>query len=166
MKDAKVRKLTEVRAKDGATARREGAGIVLEDAEGRLLLRYEDGILVVGGAGDVAVRAEGKLTLEGREVEVRAAVAARTAAPIVETTAGRASLVAEEARTEVERWELVASRVVENARDVFRDVADLYHQRIGKARTVVKELWSLRAGRTVIKSKEETQVDGKKVLLG
>jgi hypothetical protein len=163
---ASVRKLTEIRAKDGATARRDGDAIVLEDAEGRLLLRYEGGVLVVGGAGDVAVRAAGKLVLEGQEVEVRAAVVARTAAPIVETVAGRTSLVAEEAKTEVERWELVASRVVENARDVFRDVADLYHQRIGKARTVVKELWSLRAGRTVIKSKEETQVDGKKVLLG
>lgn len=156
-----------VRARDGVTASAEDGAIALRDAAGRLLLRWEDGALIVeAGAADLELRASGRLRLDAATVEVRGAERVVTTAPAVETRADRASLVAQSARTEVVLHELVASRVVETARDVFREAVDLCHTRIGKARTIVSELWSLRAGRTTIRSAEETQIDGKKVLLG
>ncbi|MDC0741596.1 DUF3540 domain-containing protein [Polyangium mundeleinium] len=68
--------------------------------------------------------------------------------------------------TSVEKYELSATKLVETTRDAFREVADLADTKIGRARTLVRGQFLLRARRTQLVSKDETKVDGKKVLLG
>lgn len=86
---------------------------------------------------------------------------------------GKATILAQEIATtakrvaqNVERYEITATRIVETAKDAFFDVADLVQSRIGRARTLVKGAYTLHAKRAIVASKEETKVDGKKVLLG
>jgi len=99
-----------------------------------------------------------RLQVEARQTRVatgEATLLARTLATTAESLA-----------TNVERYELTATRVVEKARDVFRDVADLLQQRIGRARVVVDDSYALYSRRTVMESTEETSIDGKKILIG
>lgn len=65
-----------------------------------------------------------------------------------------------------ERYELSATRLVEKARDAFRDVTDLAQSRIGRVRTIVAGAYTQRAQRTVIVSKDDTSIDGRKIHLG
>jgi hypothetical protein len=66
----------------------------------------------------------------------------------------------------VERYELRAMRIVETARDAFREVADLAQSRIGRVRMLVRDSYSLSAKRTALVSEKETSIDGRRVLLG
>ena len=66
----------------------------------------------------------------------------------------------------VERFELTATRIVEKTRDVFRDASNLAQTRVGRARTIVKEAFSLYSRRTWMASTEDTSIDGSKILLG
>ena len=86
---------------------------------------------------------------------------------------GRATIVAQgiatTARTlacTVERYDLKAERIVEKARDAFRDVTGLLQSRVGRARTMVDDVYALYSRRTVMVSKEDTSVDGERILLG
>jgi hypothetical protein len=45
-------------------------------------------------------------------------------------------------------------------------VVDLAQTRVGRARTIVSSLFTLQTQRTVIQSKEDTSIDGRKILLG
>jgi hypothetical protein len=91
----------------------------------------------------------------GRFAVGQAAVFAR----VIATTAERIA-------TNADSYELRATRLVEKTRDAFRDVTELAESRIGRARTLVRDVYSLCSGRTVVTSKEETTIDGKKILLG
>jgi hypothetical protein len=106
----------------------------------------------------------------GAEVKVdRIAVqakAARVAVGQVAFFARSIATTAEKIATRADRYEVEATRLIEKARDTFRDVTELAEERIGRARTLVKDVYSLSAGRTVVTSKEETTIDGKKILLG
>jgi len=66
----------------------------------------------------------------------------------------------------VERYELTAKRLVEKTEDAFRDVSDLLQMRIGRMRTLVKDVHALYSRRTVMVSKDDTSIDGKRILLG
>ena len=66
----------------------------------------------------------------------------------------------------VDQYELIADRFVEKTRLSMREVADLLQTRVGRARTVVRTTFALFAGRTTIRSKEDTSIDGRKILLG
>ncbi len=86
---------------------------------------------------------------------------------------GRATVVAnhiantaKRLATNVERYELTAERLVERSKNAFRDVADLLQMRVGRARHLVKNTFALHSRRTVMVSKKETSIDGKKILLG
>jgi len=85
----------------------------------------------------------------------------------------RATLVAQSIATTAEhvvqkigKVELVAERLIERTKDTFRDATDLVQMRAGRLRTLVKDVWSVHARRSVLISKDETSIDGKKVLLG
>lgn len=80
--------------------------------------------------------------------------------------AGRIATSAERLAVEVERYELTAQRIVERSRDTFREVSDLMQQKVGRMRTFVTGLHALYSKRTVMVSKKETSIDGKKILLG
>jgi hypothetical protein len=106
--------------------------------------------------------------------------AATVSAPHVEVTStsarvatGRATVLARSIATtadsiasKVTKYELTAERLVEKTRDTFRDAADLAQTRVGRMRTLVKDVLSMHARRTVVVSTDETSIDGKKVLLG
>jgi hypothetical protein len=80
--------------------------------------------------------------------------------------AQRLALVAGTLTQTASRLEVTAEKIVERARDTLRDVADLAETRVGRARTLVRDVFSLRSRRTTMISKDDTSVDGKRVLLG
>lgn len=168
-----------------------GDTVEVSDHTGRILIRWEAGsaeiaaptgdlslsapsgrVLVRSGAdieidatGDLVQRAGHRATVEAPRLEVRADEA--------HVTAGQATLLAERIVTkaaailqEVERFELTATRLFERAKDAYRETSGLSQTRAGRLRTIVEDAFSLHARRTAITSKEETSIDGSKVLLG
>jgi hypothetical protein len=161
--------------------------------DGDLILAAPSGRVVLKSALDVEVQAERdivqhatrrlsiktgaadgapQVTVEPGQTQVHAKnleVQAHTSRVVT----GKATILAQEIATtakrvahNVERYEVTATRIVETAKDAFFDVADLVQSRIGRARTLVKGAYTLHAKRAIVASKEETKVDGKKVLLG
>lgn len=160
---------------DGATARRVGSALELRDASGGLLIRYRDGCAEVHAPrGDVTFEAAGDVVLRaGAELRLEASQRVHVTAPEGEIALTRVRFVAEQVATavtavahRVEQYELEAGRVVERARDVFRDVQGLVQSRFGRARTVVEESHTLHAKRHVIVSQRETTIDGERILIG
>lgn len=131
---------------------------VTQRHEGRdvLVLRVEpgEGRLTLGVAeGDLRLRAEaGAIELEG-------ATAVRLDAPKLE---GRA----DEARFRVGSWHLVAGVLRERAGHLMRDVEQTLHTTAGQVTTRVRGLYRLATERTSLRSKDDTAIDGKRVLLG
>jgi hypothetical protein len=82
------------------------------------------------------------------------------------TVARKVATKAESIALTAEKYELAATRLVEKSRDAFRDVVDLAQTRVGRARTVVESIFSLSSRRSVLTSKEDTSIDGRKILLG
>lgn len=154
-------------APQGQVVIRSGADVTIEaarDITHRAARRVALTAGPEGAAPQIAVE-PGTTSVKARTLEVEAGASS--------VVAGRVAIVAAEIATtatrvsqRVERWELTATRIVEQSRDAFRDVADLAQTRIGRARTMVKGIFALTSRRTVMTSKDETKVDGKKVLLG
>lgn len=122
--------------------------------------------VAVGGAAEPAVRVEPRrlqikvdqleaLSRVSRFVSGQATVIARTAA-----------LTATHLAQNVERYDLTATRLVERTKDAFREAQDLAQTRVGRARTLVREVFSLQSKRSVLVSEEDTSIDGRKILLG
>jgi hypothetical protein len=175
---------------DGATATSDGRALELRDRDGRLLIRYANGSAEIAApAGDLVLSAPGRVVVRsGLDVEIEGArdvvqragrnaeldagrVHVRTGeaeidAGVVRTVARAIATKAERIALEAERYELAAERLVEKSRDAFREVADLAETRVGRARTLVATVFSLSSKRTVLKSEEDTSVDGRKILLG
>lgn len=76
------------------------------------------------------------------------------------------AVTAERAAQHVEHYELVARKIVEKTRDSFREVTGLAQSRVGRVRTLVRETFHLQSRRSVLISKEETSIDGDRILLG
>lgn len=146
----------EVRTASGASARVDGDAVTVRDAEGRTVLRYDaatGALTLEAEAGDVRVAApNGRVVLEARDA--------------VTLRAERLEGNVREAVWTAGRWELRAVRIAERAEQVVRDVEGLLTTRAERARTIVRGAYDLVAGRTKIASREDTVVDGKRVLLG
>jgi hypothetical protein len=174
---------------DGGSVRVAGEVVEIRDPEGRLRIRYSGGSAeIVAPAGDLTLAApEGKVTVRsGRDIELEAPrLRASTTTTEIEAerlevkadesrmVAGQATLVARRVATtasvlvqNVERFELTATRLVEKTRDAFRDASDLAQTRVGRARTIVKDLYALYSRRTAMASSDDTSIDGSKILLG
>lgn len=182
----------EIALADGAVVNVHGGAVAeVRDAAGRLLIRYENGRAeVVAAAGDlvlaapggrVVLRAATDVVLEAeRDLTQRAGhrldVAARRLTVEADETrlsTAQATVVAERILTtarvlahNVERFEVSATKLLEKTRETYREASDLLQTRAGRLRTVVEDTFSLHARRTTIVSKDETSIDGKKVLLG
>lgn len=182
----------EIALADGAkVVVHDGAVAELRDAEERLLVRYQNGRAEIAApAGDLVLSApSGRILLSaGTDVHIEAArdlthkaghradlEAQRLHVEAGETrlTTAQATVVAERILTTarvvaqtVERFELSATRLVEKTRETYRDAADLLQTRAGRVRALIEDACSIQAGRTSIVSKDETSIDGKKVLLG
>lgn len=151
----KVVPLHEVRTKSGASAIAEGDVISILDERGGVVVRFD------ASTGEARIRApRGDLTLE-------AAGAVRLISEReVSIEAPRLSAVVDEAAWSVGAWHLRSERIFEQAGDLYRDVRGLVRTRAGRVRTVVEGVAQLFAKRSEIVSKDNTIVDGKRVLLG
>lgn len=155
----------------------EGKGFILsvlkrEKGEGKLsLCLLGDTELTVKG-GDLTVSAD-RVNLRGRHHLF-------TSAPAVEINAvrgiarmGDVSFLAGMLRGNIGRvkttigsLETAAERIVQRVKRCYRDVEDFEETRIGRARYLVKGMFSLRAKNSVIESDEAVRIDGEKIYLG
>jgi len=170
-----TQKSTALALPDGGAIHIRGEAAELRDPEGRLLVRYANGVAEIAvPAGDLVLSAPaGKVVIRaGQEVLVdapRVAVKADESA----LTTGHATVIADRIATtasaitqRVERLEITAGRLIERTRDAYREATDLAETRAGRIRALVKDVYTLYARRTTMASKEETSIDGSKVLLG
>ena len=122
--------------------------------------------IAAGKADAPQVRIEpGSTTVKSAKVTVEA-TQARLVSSKIALIAGHISTTAEEIAQNVGRYELTANRLIERTTSSFRDVKDLAQSRIGRMRTVVNDVYAVYSRRSVLVSKEETSIDGSKVLLG
>lgn len=178
-------------APDGAYAELADDGISFFDSAGRLLIRYEDGALTVcppkgdlvlgsasgavriAAATDVVVEAKRdiglcaprKLSLGADKVTVDARVT-KVLGDVAEIAASRFAVAAKEVVTTAERYETAAAKMVMRSREKVEEVTGVLTQKLGRFRGVVAEAYALRTGRTDLRSKDDTSIDGKRVLLG
>ncbi|MEZ4309135.1 MAG: DUF3540 domain-containing protein [Polyangiaceae bacterium] len=140
---------------------------------GDLRLSAPHGRVVLAAGTDVAVDAPRDITLTAGEsasidaprASVRAADT-RIEGADVTVVAERFSARVQKLAQHADRIEIAAGRILERARESFREVTELLQTRAGRARTVVDDAFHLQAKRTSIASKEDTSIDGKKILLG
>jgi len=182
LRDAQDRLLFRYRAGEAELLAPRG-DLTLDAPDGRVVLRSATDIelearrdLVHRAGRSVAVqvgaRLEPQICVDSQSVQVRSAeLTAKTEQ--AELVTGQASVAARVISStaqvlaqKVGHYELVATRIVERAHDLFQDITGLLQVRAGRARTVVRELYQMRSGRTVITSEEDTTIDGKPVRLG
>lgn len=183
----------ELRDAGGRVMLRYEAGVLLLSAPaGDVVFAAPSGKIVFEAGQDVAFSAARDIVQRaGRGVSLAAGEDARSRlsveptgaqliAPRVEvrtaTTSadlGEATIAATHARTTTKTWSLVterfevsATRIIEKAQDTFRDVAELAQTRVGRARTLVRDVYALYTRRTTMTSKDDTRVDGKRIHLG
>lgn len=173
-----------IAASDGARAVARDGAIELRDPTGALVATWDPAerrLVVAAADGDLHLGARGKVRIEaGTDLELVSGATARLEASVLETTTHRASIDTGEAsvrakasRLDAEthtvqagRLEVAAQRLFEAAGEAYREVEGLLQQRAGRTRTLVKETFRVLAGRTDIASREDTVIDGKRVLLG
>ena len=168
----------------GASATSDGDTIIVRDPRGAIVVTYDavsgsatiaapEGDLRLSAAGKVVVEAGTTLELSARaktriqsvELELAADFAhLRTKALSVVSGAieGSASNVA----LRLGRCHITAERMLERARDVYRDVEGVIETRAGRMRTLVRGATQVRSGSTSIVSEDDTFIDGSRVLLG
>lgn len=179
-------------AEDRLLVRYAGGSAEVSAPHGDLLLRSLEGRVVLQSGLDVCIEARRDVThTAGRKIDLNVGgadepqlgvdgKAVRVQADRVDLTAkqsqvalGKATVVARSLATtaesvayNVERFELTADRLVEKTRDTFRDVSDLLQTRAGRVRTLVEDVYAMYSRRTVMVSKQDTSIDGKRILLG
>ncbi len=170
-------------------------GVEVGPAQGNLKLRAPGGRVEIEAGLDISLRAQRDVLVSAdRSAETRvggedAELASRVrieqrGTTIVGATvevrarrsrlvAGLSEVVARELKTSATRIETVATeldttadRVVLRAKNVVEEVAELLETRVGRVRTLVRGVFSLRSKSTSLKSKDDTAIDGRRVLLG
>ncbi len=175
---------TRLVAESGASASVEQGHIVVRSPAGLPVASYEpgEGLRVLAAEGDLTLAApRGRVVIQaGTDLVCEGASSLRLGAPSVSLRARslatdctdtafvseRFAVRASELVQMVGRWELRAERIVEVAKDAYRDVADLVQLSAGRMRTMVRETASIVANRTEITSEDDTVIDGNRVLLG
>lgn len=132
-------------------------------------------------SGDTELNVKGGgLTVRADTVDLRGGDQLFASAPMVEIKAvkgtallGDVSFLAGTFRgnigrvkTTIGNLETLAERIVQKVKRSYRDVEDFEETRIGRARYLVKGMFSLRAKNTVIKTEETVRIDGEKIYLG
>ncbi|UQA56916.1 DUF3540 domain-containing protein [Polyangium aurulentum] len=154
----------------GGSVTVENGAAEIRDAEGRVVVRYLEGraeievpdgdLVLAAPRGKVSIRAGSDLELSA-EGELR-----QRAGGEVSVVATRILHTASHLAQKAERIEVTATRLVERTRDAYREATGLLETRAGRARAVVDDIWSLLSRRTTMASKDDTSIDGKRVLLG
>ena len=136
-----------LRTPSGASAEMRGEVLALRSANGAVVASFDatTGELRLEAPRDLVLAApHGRVRIAGREVE----------------------LTADRLRQEIGHIEIAAGRIVERSRELYRSVETLLETRARRARTIVETTLELLSGRTSVVSKEDTRIDGKRVLLG
>jgi hypothetical protein len=187
---------TALRTADGASASVEGAAgeqvLSVRDAGGRLLFEHTaDGRSVIHApAGDLIFVADhGKIEFAARDgvklrsdrdVEIDAGQAVKLTTPHLdarthhaELNASEASVTARTIHTTAEKakhlvgvLETTATRIIERARNVYRETEELSQTKAGRMRLVVKETFHLLGKRALFRAEKDVRVDGEKIYLG
>ena len=143
------------------------SGVSAEVIDEQLVVRDGTGAIAlvctaVPGGGVRIALAEGNLTLAAPNGAIR--LEANEGIQLVTPAAIRVE--ARDAKFDVQKWELRAGRIVEEAVEVYRVVDDILQTRAGRIRSLVKGAYQLFSHRTTMVSEDDTSVDGKRVLLG
>lgn len=147
-----------------------GASAELDASQQKLCLRDSSGELVCefdAASGRLLVHTRGSLELAAPAASLEV-TAARVgfSADRLELRAKELVAELETASWRAERWELRAARLAERVRDKLVDVEDALQTRAGRVRSLVNQTWELLSQRTRMVSKENTSIDGEKILLG
>lgn len=152
-----------LRTASGASAELDERGrtFLLRDTQGQLVCEFDS------VAGRLVVHARGELEVKTPEAAL-SFKADRIGFEAEEVTLRSSSFSAEceRASWKAERWELRAMRIAERALDKLLDVEASVQVRAGRVRSLVGETWELLSRRTRMVSKENTSIDGEKILLG
>lgn len=178
----------------GASASVDGDRIVIRNADGQIAVVFDaatGSATITAPSGDLNLAApQGKVAIssgkgfsaavgEHSKLEINPNTT-HVSAPSVEVSAHKASVHATETETisdrlrvtasdalyTMGRYELRATRLLERVQDAFRDVENLLQTRAGRARTIVRDTMQIFSRRTTMASKEETSIDGKRIMLG
>lgn len=106
-----------------------------------------------------------RATIAARRLDVEAEHA-NGALGVVTLLARRIATRVDSATLEARAYEVSVTSLVTKARDTLTEVAESIETRAGAMRSLVKGLFALHSERTALVSKEDTSVDGKKILLG
>ena len=167
-----------IAAATGASASVEQDAIVVRDAQGAVVFRFDSctgvATLVSPGSELRLSAPHGKLVLEaGTDIELRAGGSTRLLSRDLTAAVDTANLQVEklqvtstDADIVVDRWRLKADRILEKAGDVYRDIDGLLQTHADRLRAVVRGATQILSGRTLIVREKETAIDGEKVLLG
>lgn len=174
-KDLEVAAL-ELATWDGrARARRtdEGLGIEVTCAmtEGSILvLRVEPsrGVLTLSvPEGDLRLSApKGRVSVEGEAIALEAQGELSQRAERLSLDARTLEGNAKTAAWSAGEWKIRAGRIGERAGSVLREVEHTLEERAGRIRSVARGLFQVLSERTSMRSKDNTAIDGKRVLLG
>ncbi len=104
-------------------------------------------------------------TIVGPSVEVRSR-AARLVAAKADVVAQAIRTSASSIDTVAKKIDVSAERVTTHAHDVVMLVTNLVETRARRMRTLIRETLSIRSRSTALRSKEDTSIDGRRVLLG
>ena len=149
-----------VTARDGSRAELVGAGdderLVLRDHDERVLFEYEPGTarcVVHVPAGDLVLKAD------AGSIELDASHAIRLRAGLLEGTFHRVF-------QKVDVLETAAGRVVERARETYREVEELAQLRAGRVRQVAEKTYHVMGARTLFKARRDVKIKGDTIHLG
>ncbi len=112
-------------------------------------------------AGNLALRAEGSVTIDAGAVAVRSRSGIGLAVEAARLLAEVASL-----RLVAGRVETLAKTVVEKTRNLYRAVEELLETRAGRVRSLVDGTYHLKARDAVVRAERDVDVDGEKIRLG
>lgn len=143
-----------------------GAVVVEHDPEARRsVVRLPRGSVRFEADGDLELAATSAVRVEGRRIEARARDADVTVDRGVLRARRWEAVVAHASQT-FEVLETRASRVVERARNVYREVEELAQTHAGRVRVVAEDALHLHARRALVKADEDVKIRGEKVHLG
>ncbi len=143
-----------LRTPAGASVRVEGDRISVQDEAGGLLLEHDASARqtrIARPEGELSIEA-GRVRIAGEQIDLEARGSVRTRAA--------------ERIDHVGRWELRAQRVLQQCVDVYREIEGVEATRAGRVRMLVKGVMRVFADRSEIASRQDTVIDGKRVLLG
>lgn len=179
-------------ADDGASAAIEadddGQVLRVRDGSGRLVFEHRPGRSVVHAPeGDLELATEGRLKLSGAQgVHVEGGEELRLGAKRTRLDAEELRVGAERARAELKEGQLVvgtlrtvaqrvrtraevvertAGRVVEKAREVYRDTEGVEQTRAGRLRMVAEAAFSVLSEQATVKARDAVKIKGDKIYL-